>query len=203
MTRSFETPTGAASALDRGSETATAVTSAAYRRTLALFPTGITVVAVHNALTAQIHGMTANAFMSVSLEPPLIVVSIRTRANLRAQLASAERYGVSFLSASHEQQARRFAGMPIADGAPEPDFELHAEAPVLGGALAWLAAETVEVHEVGDHTLFIGQVLELGGGERVDEAPLCFFRACFSEVKPISGEVPLALEPWSDADAWG
>jgi flavin reductase (DIM6/NTAB) family NADH-FMN oxidoreductase RutF len=179
------------------------VTAATYRSTLALFPTGITVVAARDPLSGQVHGMTANAFMSVSLEPPLVVVSVRTRANLHDRLTAAGRYGVSFLSDCLEQEARRFAGMPVAVDAAEPDFELHSDAPVLSDALAWLVAEVVDAHEAGDHTLFIGHVLDLCAGARPDELPLCFFQASFAQVRPISGEAPILLEPWSHADAWG
>lgn len=203
MTRSSDTGKGAAPPSDRSLETGTSVTPAAYRSTLALFPTGITVVAARDPLSGEVHGMTANAFMSVSLEPPLIVVSVRTRANLHDRLTAAGRYGVSFLSDGLEREARRFAGMPVAADAPEPDFELHFGAPVLSGALAWLVAEIVDAHGAGDHTLFIGHVLEVGAGERPDELPLCFFQARFAQVKPIAGEAPLPLEPWSHADAWG
>lgn len=203
MTRSSDTGRGVALPCDRSLDTGTGVTPAAYRSTMALFPTGITVVAARDPLNGKVHGMTANAFMSVSLDPPLIVVSVRRRANLHHRLAAAGRYGVSFLSDRLEQEARRFAGMPATADVGEPDFELHADAPVLSRALAWLVAEIVEAHEAGDHTLFIGHVLELGGGERPAELPLCFFQARFAQVKPIAGEEPLPLEPWSHADAWG
>jgi flavin reductase (DIM6/NTAB) family NADH-FMN oxidoreductase RutF len=173
-----------------------------FRHTLGMFPTGVTVVAVREKRTGEIHGMTANAFMSVSLEPPLVVVSVRDRAHLHRRLAAAGSYGVSFLAESQEQEARRFAGMPVLTQEQPPEFELRQGAPVLRDAMAWVTAEVVDAHLAGDHTLFIGRVLEFGT-DIADRSPLCFFRGRFGHVTPWSGDAAPLLEPWSHSDNWG
>lgn len=79
-----------------------------FRRTLGRFATGVTVVTV--ARPEGPHGMTANAFLSVSLDPPLVLVSVDRRARMHAYLAEATRYGVSILARDQEIAARHFAG---------------------------------------------------------------------------------------------
>lgn len=177
------------------------MTPAALRSILSLFPTGVTVVAAQEPDTGNVHGMTANAFMSVSLEPPLVVVSVREGANLHQRLSAVGRYGVSFLGEALESEARRFAGMPVPPQAPPPQFVTQGGAPILAAAMAWLAADVIEAHEAGDHTLFVGRVVDLGAGD--EQLPLCFFNARFAEVRPIAGEEALPIEVWSRADAWG
>ncbi|MDQ4030125.1 MAG: flavin reductase family protein, partial [Actinomycetota bacterium] len=78
------------------------------RRTLGMFATGVTVITTR--LGDQIHGMTANAFMSVSLTPPLILISIDRRAKLNGMLGEGVRFGISVLEASQAALSDRFAG---------------------------------------------------------------------------------------------
>jgi flavin reductase (DIM6/NTAB) family NADH-FMN oxidoreductase RutF len=179
-----------------------AVTPDAYRRTLAQFPTGVTIVAARDPQTGGVHGMTANGFMSVSLDPPLVVVSVRAAAHMHGLLTVAGSYGVSFLAEQHEAEARRFAGAPPADLESSPEFDSHSGVPVLRGAMAWLVAEVVVAHDVGDHTLFVGHVLDLSVVNPA-QPPLCFFRARFARVTSNAGDVPVPLESWSNLDAWG
>src|SRR5947209_17835157 len=82
--------------------------TAEFRRTLGMFATGATVITTRSG--EQIHGMTANAFMSVSLVPPLILVSIDRRAKLNALLHEGARYGVSVLEEHQSSLSDRFAG---------------------------------------------------------------------------------------------
>jgi flavin reductase len=89
--------------------------------------------------------MTANAFMSGSLEPPLILVSIRAKARLHATLTRAGAYGVSILPVTLERDARRLAGLPVAEDEPAPEFTWLDGVPVLAGALSWFVARGVAV----------------------------------------------------------
>ena len=84
------------------------------------FATGVTVIVAEAG--DEIHGMTANAFMSGSLEPPLCVVSIAKRAHMHGPLAAAGKFSVNILSVAQEELALHFAGRPAA-GAP-PAFPL-------------------------------------------------------------------------------
>ncbi len=127
----------------------------AFRRTLGMFATGVTVLTTR--VGEQVHGMTANAFMSVSLRPPLVLVSIDRRARMGAQLHQGTRFGVSVLEAKQTGLSDRFAGR-VADDLPEATFELVHETPLVEGALAHLVARVVRSYWGGDHSLFLGQV---------------------------------------------
>lgn len=194
--------------MTRSSESTSAITSrvtvtpAACRRTLGLFATGVTVVTARDPADDQIRGMTANAFMSVSLDPPLVVVSIRRAAHIHDRVTAAGAYGVSLLGESMEREARRFAGLPVADHEPPPEFDLHNGIAVLRHAMTWLTAEVVDAHPAGDHTLFIGHLLELAP-QLPEQAPLGFFGSTFAHIRPIGGQGSLPLEPWDQVDAWG
>jgi flavin reductase (DIM6/NTAB) family NADH-FMN oxidoreductase RutF len=127
----------------------------AFRRTLGMFATGVTVLTTRVA--EQVHGMTANAFMSVSLSPPLVLISIDRRARMGALLHEGTRFGVSVLEARQTGLSDRFAGR-TADDVPEPTFEVVHETPLVEGALAHLIARVVRSYWGGDHSLFLGQV---------------------------------------------
>jgi flavin reductase (DIM6/NTAB) family NADH-FMN oxidoreductase RutF len=127
----------------------------AFRRTLGMFATGVTVLTTR--VGEQVHGMTANAFMSVSLRPPLVLVSIDRRAKMGALLHEGTRFGVSVLEAHQTGLSDRFAGR-VADELPEATFEIVHDAPLVEGALAHLVARVVRSYWGGDHSLFLGQV---------------------------------------------
>jgi flavin reductase (DIM6/NTAB) family NADH-FMN oxidoreductase RutF len=127
----------------------------AFRKTLGMFATGVTVLTTRAG--DQVHGMTANAFMSVSLRPPLVLVSIDRRAKMGALMHEGTRFGVSVLEARQTGLSDRFAGR-IADDLPEATFEVVHETPLVEGALAHLVARVVRSYWGGDHSLFLGQV---------------------------------------------
>jgi flavin reductase len=127
----------------------------AFRRTLGMFATGVTVLTTR--VGEQVHGMTANAFMSVSLRPPLVLVSIDRRARMGTHLHEGTRFGVSVLEAKQTGLSNRFAGR-VADDPPEASFEIVHETPLVEGALAHLVAHVVRSYWGGDHSLFLGQV---------------------------------------------
>jgi flavin reductase (DIM6/NTAB) family NADH-FMN oxidoreductase RutF len=127
----------------------------ALRRTLGMFATGVTVVTTLKG--EQVHGMTANAFMSVSLEPPLVLVSIDRRTKMCTLLHEGERYGVSVLCETQSALSDRFAGRP-GEGLPEPRFELIRQTPLVEGALAHFVLVVARSYWGGDHSLFLGRV---------------------------------------------
>jgi flavin reductase (DIM6/NTAB) family NADH-FMN oxidoreductase RutF len=124
------------------------------RQACATFGTGVTVITTRHGGTD--HGMTANAFMSVSLAPPLIVVSVGRRARLLAKIAATRRYAVSVLAEHMEPVARHFAGKP--QGGLTNLFEDFGGLPVIRGAVAYFAATLHQSVDAGDHVLFIGRV---------------------------------------------
>ncbi len=127
----------------------------AFGRTLGMFATGVTVLTTR--VGEQVHGMTANAIMSVSLRPPLILVSIDRRAKMGALMHEGTRFGVSVLEARQTGLSDRFAGR-VAEDLPEATFEIVHETPLVEGALAHLVARVVRSYWGGDHSLFLGQV---------------------------------------------
>lgn len=152
-----------------------------FRTTLGRFATGITVVSMRQG--GEIHGITVNAFLSVSLVPPLVAVCIDRRANAHQTLLETERYGVSVLRHDQRELSNHFAGRPVGQ-VPEPFTEL-AGFPVIEGALAQLVCRTVDAHEAGDHTLFIGRVEAL---TNEDGKPLLYYAGQYA----IVGEIELS-----------
>jgi flavin reductase (DIM6/NTAB) family NADH-FMN oxidoreductase RutF len=146
-----------------------------FRNALGRFATGVTVVTVPNG--EGVRGITANAFMSVSLHPPLVVVSIDKKARTHELLLQAERYGVSILREDQEALSNHFAGL---EGETEPVLSAFAGLLVVEGALAHLVCRTVDRHAAGDHTLFIGEVEALRYREG---RPLLYFRGKYGHFR--------------------
>jgi flavin reductase (DIM6/NTAB) family NADH-FMN oxidoreductase RutF len=143
----------------------------ALRRTLGLFATGVTIITTR--VGEQVHGMTANAFMSVSLEPPLVLISVDRRTKMCSLLHEGSTYGVSVLCESQSALSDRFAGRPGAEEVEnsEPRFEVIHDTPLVGGALAGFVSKVVRSYWGGDHSLFLGRVEYAHTGEG---APLLF-----------------------------
>lgn len=127
----------------------------ALRRTAGMFATGVTIITTHAG--QQIHGMTANAFMSVSLAPPLILISVDRRTKMCGLLHEGSRYGVSILASGQDALSDHFAGRAKA-GAPEPVFSLVHDTPLVDGAAAHFVAAVQKSYWGGDHSLFLGRV---------------------------------------------
>jgi flavin reductase (DIM6/NTAB) family NADH-FMN oxidoreductase RutF len=128
----------------------------ALRRTLGMFATGVTIVTTR--VGDQVHGMTANAFMSISLEPPLVMVSVDRRSRMCGRLYQGRTYGVSILAAGQEAISDRFAGRGGAPLGNDPRFDLIHDTPLVDGALAHFVAGVVRTYWGGDHSLFLGRV---------------------------------------------
>jgi len=163
------------------------------RRVMGQFATGVTVLTVRAG--AVVHGMTANAVASASLDPLLVVCAIDRRARMLELLGRSGRFAVNILEAGQEALARRFAGSPIADGqgsairfwptGPE-------EAPILVGAMAAARCEVAERFDAGDHILVLGRVTALFGAAGREE-PLVFFRGRYRRLRavPAGAEGPV------------
>ena len=136
-------------------ETATAL---ALRSCLSRFVTGVTVVTYEGPRGRS--GLTVNSFTSVSLDPPLVLVSIARTARSHGDLRG-RAFCVNVLGAEQEATARFFTGHP----AGETAWVDHPVAPRLAGPLAWLACEPWREYDGGDHTLFVGLVADFGHRE--------------------------------------
>jgi flavin reductase (DIM6/NTAB) family NADH-FMN oxidoreductase RutF len=127
----------------------------AFRRTLGMFATGVTIITTQSG--EQVHGMTANAFMSVSLRPPLVVISVDKRAKMNTLLREGVKFGVNVLSEDQRELSDHFAGRP-GDQSQEARFTLIHDTPLVDGALAHLVARAERSYWGGDHSLFLGRV---------------------------------------------
>ncbi len=140
-----------------------------FRDACGLFGTGVTVVTTH--VEDEDHGMTVNAFMSISLDPPMVAVSIAQKARMLPILRRSRRFAVSVLAEGMDAIAAHFA----ARGRARLDdiFERRDGLPVVKGAVASFVCDLEQAFEAGDHTIFVGRVGEFAGdGER---RPLLFF----------------------------
>lgn len=147
-----------------------------YRKTLGKFTSGVTIVTTQ--YEGSVHGMTANAFLAVSLDPPLVLVSVDHGSHMHTMLPESEHYGVSILSEKQEALSQHFAGRPQ-EGLEIP-FVWRREAPLLEGAIARLACRVVDAHPAGDHTLYIGEVEHL---DYQEGAPLVFYTGRYANLK--------------------
>ena len=150
-------------------------TSREYRDAVGMFTTGITVLTARSEEFG--HGMTANAFASVSLDPLLVLVCVERDALMHKVLDEVGRFAVSVLAADQEDLARYFSDsgrpMGMAQFLPvawHPGPETGA--PLLDGALAYLECDLEAAHDGGDHTVFLGRVRRV---ERVTGDPLLYF----------------------------
>ena len=153
------------------------VDAAAMRRTLGRFTTGVTVVTTAHG--EDVHAMTANAFTSVSLDPPLVLVSVDHRTKMHKLLPGTRRYGVSVLAREQERVAWHFAGRPLKE--PGDLFEWAGEIPFVRGAIAHVGCSLYAAHEAGDHTLYLGLVEYL---HNRPGDPLLFHGGSFGRMSP-------------------
>jgi flavin reductase (DIM6/NTAB) family NADH-FMN oxidoreductase RutF len=133
-----------------------AVDASRLRSCLARFATGVAVAAADGPEGRA--GLTVNSFTAVSLEPPLVLVSVHKRARSHDAFLGRP-FAVSVLGAEQERLARHFAGRPQ-DG-PIP-WDGTRELPVLAGSLAVLECAPWAAYDGGDHTLVVGRVTRLG-----------------------------------------
>jgi len=153
-----------------------------FRKALGHFATGITVVTVEHA-PGQVRGMTANSFTSVSLDPMLILICVDKRATILPMLEKKKQFGVSVLKEGHQAISEYFAkGTQTREAEQRLGIHFRWTAsgiPVLEGTLLQLSCEVKASHVAGDHTIFIGEVLE---AEIHDGKPLLYFGGEYRQV---------------------
>jgi flavin reductase (DIM6/NTAB) family NADH-FMN oxidoreductase RutF len=153
------------------------------REVMAKFATGITVL---TAGGEQSHGMTANAFSSVSLDPPMVLCCVSRAARMHAAIEVAGSFGVSILGADQNELARYFAGWRPSglEQFDEVDWSAGPKtgAPLLDGALAWLECRLAHAYEGGDHSIFVGEVVTADRGQAQDA--LVFYGGGYHQVGP-------------------
>src|SRR5215475_12645753 len=145
-------------------------TSRDFRLACAHFATGVTVITAERS-PGVVHGMTANSFTSVSLDPLLVLVCVAENAQMRGVLNQRRRFGVSVLRAGQQAISEFFAQpeQPAeAERALGVAFRWSASGvPILEGGLVQMVCNVVYTHVAGDHTIFLAEVdsLEVFPGE--------------------------------------
>lgn len=155
------------------------VAPARFKAAMGSFAAGVTIITALDEAGAP-QGMTATAFSSVSLSPPLCLVCVNERARTCQSILSRGYFAVNMLCADqHELSARfasalaeKFAGVPWARGATTG-------CPLLAGALARVECEVQGVHAAGDHCVIVGQPLSI---DVDDGRPLVYWRGRYSSL---------------------
>jgi flavin reductase (DIM6/NTAB) family NADH-FMN oxidoreductase RutF len=150
------------------------------RSVLSLFPTGVTVVATRHVPEGAC-GLTANAFTSVSLEPPLVLVSVDRSSNTFPCIERRGFFSVNVLAAGQEHLAIAFALKGEDKFGEVPHRRGGSGAPFIDGAVAWLECRVEAAHPGGDHAILVARVERM---ERPDEErpPLVFHRGSYTTV---------------------
>ena len=158
-------------------------TSKALRRTYGTFATGVTVVTVGGAAP---HGMTANSFTTVSLDPALVLVCVARDAIMHEALVENGTFGVSVLASHQEAIARHFADNDRPLGQAQFDYVdwepgLISGVPLIGGAAAQYECGLWRSYDGGDHTIFVGNLLATQ--RRQEENVLVFLHGRFRQLE--------------------
>ncbi|TDD54694.1 flavin reductase [Kribbella antibiotica] len=155
-----------------------------FRAAVGQFAAGILIMSTLQDGVA--HAMTANAFTSVSLDPPLVLVCVDRGVRMHDAVLDCGYWAVSVLAADQQPLAARFAksgrdlysqfdGVAI-ESAPKTGC------PVIAGALSWLECRTWSTHDGGDHTIVVGEVLSLGLGPAGGHGPLIHHASNYREL---------------------
>ena len=143
----------------------------AYRHTVGQFVTGVTVIAT--GTNGSIRAMTANAFASVSLDPPLVLFCVKKNAHLAQAIGLATEFAVNILGQDQQSLSTYFAGVWKESSPPPYAFETWEGLPRLEGCIAALACSVDAIHEGGDHWIVVGRVQALYRSEPT-RPPLLF-----------------------------
>ena len=163
------------------------VTPAEFRKALGCFGTGVTIITLDDG--GAVHGMTANAFTSVSLDPMLVLVCVDRRARTHAHLHSRKRFGVNVLTEGQQAISQYYANPAREHDKAEKEAGARFDrtphgTPVLHDALAYLECRLHTAQDAGDHTIFIAEVEDVVVREG---DPLLFFRGKYRKVGPDLG----------------
>jgi flavin reductase (DIM6/NTAB) family NADH-FMN oxidoreductase RutF len=158
------------------------LSAAEFRKAMGSFATGVTIITLD--LEGEVQGMTANAFSSVSLDPPLLLVCVDHSARTHAHMHAKKRFGINIL-AEHQREISEYYARPVhtherAEEAAGARFDRTAQGtPILHGALAYLECRLQSAEEAGDHTVFIAEVEDVvvRQGE-----PLLYFRGRYRKM---------------------
>ncbi|HUY38186.1 MAG TPA: flavin reductase family protein [Candidatus Binataceae bacterium] len=148
------------------------------RRVMGHFATGVTVITSLRA-SGEMHGLTANAFSSVSLVPPLLLICVDKKAESYPCFEESKVFTVNILSAEQEALSRKFA---VSGGNKFEGVSYRVGAngvPILDGSVAYLECRLSGSMDAGDHTVYLGEIEQ---AETHEAKPLLFFRGGYREL---------------------
>jgi flavin reductase (DIM6/NTAB) family NADH-FMN oxidoreductase RutF len=149
-----------------------------FRRVLGYFATGVTLVTTLDG-DARPAGLTASAFTSVSLDPPLVLVCVDHKAQSFPAMVEAGRFAINILRVDQEPLSRRFASTRLDKFDGVPYVVSSRGLPLIVDALAHLECTTVSAHPEGDHTIFVGRV---DAGDAAAGQPLLYYRGHYERL---------------------
>ncbi|WP_026702166.1 flavin reductase family protein [Salibacterium aidingense] len=146
-----------------------------FKAAMGKFATGVTVITTE--VDGQVHGMTANAFMSVSIDPKLILISVADKAKMHDLIKQSGKFAVSILAEHQQEMSMVFAGQ-IKDR--EIAFARFENLPVIEDSLVTIACDVHDTHPAGDHTLFVGAVQNL---HLQEDEPLAIYEGKYKDLQ--------------------
>ena len=150
------------------------------RNAMGLFATGVTIITTKYA-SGKPFGLTANAFSSLSLDPPMLLICVDKGVDCYACFDESKVFAVNFLSLAQEELSTRFAtkGIEKFEGLSYSVGELGVA--LLDGALAHFECTVAHAHEGGDHTIYLGEVQRL---VTMEGDPLLFYQGKYRTLAP-------------------
>ncbi|MGH2581946.1 MAG: flavin reductase family protein [Anaerolineales bacterium] len=147
------------------------------RDALRFWATGVVIISVEHE--GKNHGMTANSFTSLSLNPPLVLVSLEKVTRTHDLVKNAKKFAVTILAREDREISDRFAGRDARGDADRftgvDNFQLESGNPILKKGLAFFDCRVVAAYSAGTHTLFVGQVLSCSHANDQSNEPLVYF----------------------------
>jgi flavin reductase (DIM6/NTAB) family NADH-FMN oxidoreductase RutF len=132
--------------------------SRGFRNALGRFPTGVAIITARDA-QGNLHGLTVNSFSSASLDPPLILWSLRNASSVMHVFREVDEFVVNLLAEEHLQEGQTFAVSAARNFHPDKWQVSESHSPILHGAVATFKCRTVGRVPAGDHIVFLGEVL--------------------------------------------
>ena len=135
------------------------------------FPTGVTVVSI-NKPSGDTHGMTASSFLSLSLDPPMILFAVKKENEIVKYLKEGKKMGISILSEDMLDESNHFANIRLMK-APPVFFE-EDEVKILKGSIAWYSVLVSKIYDEGDHKIIICKIENLD--VKSNKRPLIYYK---------------------------
>lgn len=151
-----------------------------FREFMSIYPTGVTIVTTFD--NKNPYGLTVNSFTSLSLEPLLILICLKKGKKSHDVIKNSKYFCINMLAKDQEELSRRFADPLIEDKRFEGlEYEIKGHCPIIKGCIGYILCENYGEFDGGDHTIFIGKVIDYFKGE--EKLPLIFYKRGYYTVK--------------------